>query len=95
MVVEDRVGDLAVAVERADEVAPSCGWSLTITSPRPVTTSACRMRSGQRELADVVEQAGGVDEVLLSLVAANLGRQRLRVAGDRGGVLADRPVAQR
>ena len=48
---------------------------------------------GPRELADLVEQPGGVDDVLLCLVAAELDRQSLRVAGDRGGVAAGRLVA--
>ena len=51
---------------------------------------------GPGELADVVQQPGGVDEVLFGLVAAELDRaERSRVAGDRRGVAAGRLVAQR
>src|SRR5205807_2502675 len=44
---------------------------------------------GPRELADVVEQPGEVDGFLLALAAAELDRDRLRVARD-GGAMAHR-----
>ena len=70
VVVEDRVGDRAVAVERADErravlrVAADhgpvlVGQDLGVQDP-----------VGQRELADVVQQAGGMDDFLLVLVGS-------------------------
>ena len=47
------------------------------------------------ELADVVQQPGGVDDVLLLLAHPERRRHGARVAGDRRGVARGHPVAQR
>ena len=52
-------------------------------------------RVGEDELADVVEQAGGVDQVLLALREPKQPRHLARVAGDGGGVPCGHRVAHR
>ena len=49
----------------------------------------------QGELADVVEQPGGVNQLLVGLVGANLSREFTRQAGDRRGMARRRAIAQR
>ena len=90
VVVEDRVGDRPVAVEAPDERRAVLRVA---ADHRPVLVGedlGVEDAVGQRELADVVQQPGGVDEVLLGLAAADLLRQRARVARDRGGVARGR-----
>ena len=47
------------------------------------------------ELADVVQQRGGVDQVLLALVAAQQPRDLAGIAGDRGRVARGHRIAHR
>ena len=49
---------------------------------------------GEDELADVVQQPGGVDQLLLLLREAGRDRDLPRVARDRGGVARGHPVPQ-
>ena len=95
VVVEDRVGDRAIAVEPADERRPVLRVA---ADHRPVLVGQdLRVQDavGQRELADVVQQARRVDEILLGLVETELGGKLLRVAGDGGRVACGHPIAQR
>ena len=50
---------------------------------------------GEDELADVVQEAGRVDDLLLALAQAELAGDLARVAGDRGGVARGHLVPQR
>ena len=50
---------------------------------------------GQRLLAEVVHQAGGVDDRLLALGQARRAGELVRVVGDRGGVARGARIAQR
>ena len=95
VVGEDDLGDRPVAVERGDDP----GALLRVAADQhPVLVGERHVgledAVGKDELADVVQQRGDVDELLLlARVAGALG-DRPRVAGDRGGVPGGHLVAQ-
>ncbi len=95
VVVEDRIGDRAVAVEPADERRPVLRMA---ADHRPVLVGedlGVEDAVGQRELADVVQQPRRVDEILFGLVEAQLDGKLPRVARDGGRVACGHPIAQR
>ena len=69
MVVQDDLGDRAVALDALDELGALLGVELD-QLPLVVGQLAVGEEDGvgQDELADVVQQRGGVDQVLLALV---------------------------
>ena len=71
MVVQDDLGDRAVALDALDELGALLGVELD-QLPLVVGELAVGEEDvvGEDELADVVQQRGGVDQVLLALVAA-------------------------
>jgi hypothetical protein len=71
VVVQDDLGDRAVALDALDELGALLGVELD-QLPFLVGQLAVREQDGvgQDELADVVQQRGGVDQVLLALASA-------------------------
>ena len=71
VVVQDDLGDRAVALDALDELGALLGVELD-QLPLVVGQLAVGEEDvvGEDELADVVQQRGGVDQVLLALVAA-------------------------
>ena len=96
VVAEHDVGDRAVALDAADELGALLGMEL---DDLPLLVGQLAVgdedRVGEDELADVVEQAGGVDELLLALGEAEQAGHLARVAGDGGGVARRHGVAHR
>ncbi len=95
VVVEDRVRHRAIAVEAPHERS---ALLRVAAHYRPVLVGedlGVQDAVGERELADVVQQPGGVREVLIGLVESHLARQRTGVAGDGGGVASGHAVSQR
>ena len=97
VVGEDDLGDRAVALDPLDEpraLLRMAADDLAICSVRQPRLGE-QDRVGEDELADVVQEAGRVDDVLLALGQAELAGDLARVAGDRGGVARGHLVAQR
>ena len=96
VVVQDDLGDRAVALDALDELRALLRMELD-QLPLVVGQLAVREqdRVGQDELADVVQQRGGVDQVLLALVEAQHPGDLARVAGDGGRVARGHRVAHR
>ena len=94
VVVEDRIGDRAVAVEPADERRPVLRMAADHGPVLIGQDLGVEDAVGQRELADVVQQARGVNEILLGLVAAQRGGELPRVASDGGRVARGHAIAQ-
>jgi hypothetical protein len=68
VVAEDDLGDRPVAVDAADDAGAVDGMALdelALLGGEPLLRQEDRVR--ERELADVVQEAGGVDEVELVL----------------------------
>ena len=81
---------------RSSRRAPSAGWrSISRRSAGCSSAAADQDVVGQRLLAEVVQQAGGVDDRLLALGQPGRAGELVRVVGDRGGVAGGARVAQR
>ena len=81
---------------RSSRRAPAAGWrSSSWRSPSCERGAAEQQVVGQRLLADVVQQAGGVHDRLLALVQPGGAGELDRVVGDGGGVAGGGRVAQR
>ena len=95
VVGEDDLADRLVAVDLGDDPRPLVGVLLDLL---PVGLGeldvALEDPVGKHELADVVEQAGGVDQLLLGLREPGRRGDLARVARDRGAVARGHPVAQ-
>ena len=95
VVREDDLADRLVAVDLGDDPRPLVGVLLDLL---PVGLGqldvALQDPVGEHELADVVEQAGRVHELLVGLRKPGRGGDLARVAGHGGAVAGGHPVAQ-
>ena len=93
MVIEDRVGDRPIAVERAHEDRPLLG--VFGDDPQVLVRDDLGVQDaiGPRELANLMQKPGRADDVLLLLATPELDREGLCVRRDGGGVALGRLVA--
>ncbi len=96
VVGEDGVGDLAEPLDAQQEPRAVGGMALDQPPLGGVQLAAPEQDVvGQRLLADVMQQAGRVDDGLLALGQARRARELVGVVGDGGGVARGGRVAQR
>ncbi len=91
--VKDRVGDRPVSVESADQNRALLRVVLDDRQIVALELGRVQHAVWPRELADLVQQAGGAHDVALVLVAAELRRKRGRIGRDGGRVATGRLVA--
>ncbi len=95
VVGEDDLGDRPVAVQRGDHARALLRMA---ADQHPVFVGQRHVRLedpvGEDELADVVQQRGDVDQLLLAARVAGALRDRPRVTGDGGAVAGGHLVAQ-
>ena len=96
MVGEDDLADRLVAVDLGDDPGALVGVLLDLLplGVGELAPPGLEDVVGEHELADVVQQPGRVDELLLLGREPRLDRDLARVAGDRGTVAGGHPVAQ-